>query len=295
MPHRHTPTDPATTTMHRELPSLVTGLLVACALTLASLPALAIEPSTSVGTLPTGTAALEPSMPVAAVALTSSTTPNASNEDAPVVPSAPVAPPAGSSTPALQGASTQFIPYSMTSQAAARLEPAASPALPAAKPKGAESLSAYVADRWSIGQEQALRLVNMAHRAAAEHAVDPLLLLAVAARESGFQYTGNAGSLDAEPNPKKVDPGTAHGLMQVAGRFHPDKMPVDSRGRMRVTTDEENLNIGAQLLRENLSLDQGDVGRALQRYNGNLRDAGQRFARYVLKVRRDLQRAIRVE
>jgi len=56
--------------------------------------------------------------------------------------------------------------------------------------------------------------------------------------------------------------------MQVVGRFHVEKMPVDSNGDMRVTTDAENLYIGSQILSEYLHREHGNLATcpaALQR------------------------------
>lgn len=155
----------------------------------------------------------------------------------------------------------------------------------------ATALPQYISSRWSIATSDARELVSLARRAAESHELDPYLVLAVIARESSFRHNGNAGSLRAGVPDADIDPGIAHGLMQVAGRFHEDKMPRDSVGRMRVTTAQENIDIGTRILREYLKQDGGNVSRALQRYNGNLSDPDRRFASYVLRVRDRFERA----
>lgn len=150
------------------------------------------------------------------------------------------------------------------------------------------ALSAYIAGRWKVEPQTAQRVVQLAREAAKIHELDPLLVLAVVARESSFQHNGNAGNLNPDVESDDIDPGWAHGLMQVAGRFHPEKMPVDEHGNMRVTTDEENLQIGSRILKEYLQRDRGNLTRALQRYNGNLVEGDTRFASYVLRVRTQL-------
>lgn len=150
------------------------------------------------------------------------------------------------------------------------------------------ALSDYIAGRWKVEGATARRVVQLAREAAKAHELDPLLVLAVVARESSFQHNGNAGNLNSDVESADIDPGWAHGLMQVAGRFHPEKMPVDEHGNMRVTTDEENLHIGSRILKEYLQRDRGDLTRALQRYNGNLVEGDTRFASYVLRVRTQL-------
>lgn len=167
---------------------------------------------------------------------------------------------------------------------------AKTPTTPAVEPKKSteSALAAYIARRWQVTLDTAHRVVGLAHESAESHGLDPLLVLAVVARESSFQHNGNAGPLVAAVPDSAVNPAVAHGLMQVAGRWHPEKMPVDEAGNMRVTTEAENLRIGSQILSEYLARDKGNVTRALQRYNGNLEDEEQRFATYVLRVRAQL-------
>lgn len=166
-------------------------------------------------------------------------------------------------------------------QEAAQSDPEADNAVEAA-------LASYISRRWFVAEDTARRVIRLAHEAAQAHKLDPLLVLSVVARESSFQHNGNAGTLVSDARVDDVDPRVAHGLMQVAGRHHPEKMPVDKNGRMRATTDAENLFIGAEILKEYLDRERGDLRRALQRYNGNLKDQQARFATYVLRVREKL-------
>jgi soluble lytic murein transglycosylase-like protein len=171
-------------------------------------------------------------------------------------------------------------------QALATAEPL--PSQPASLNAEEQALSAYIAARWKVELSAAQRVVQLAREAAKSNELDPLLVLAVVARESSFRHNGNAGNLNSDVENDDIDPGWAHGLMQVAGRFHPEKMPVDEQGNMRVTTDEENLHIGSRILKEYLRRDRGNLTRALQRYNGNLVEGDTRFAAYVLRVRTQL-------
>ena len=84
----------------------------------------------------------------------------------------------------------------------------------------------------------------------------------------------------------------SHGPMQVAGMWHPDAMPVDSDGRIRVTTTVENIIIGTQILGDHMRREGGNVRRALLRYNGTLNDASAKYANRVLRFRTDMQKAL---
>ena len=151
-------------------------------------------------------------------------------------------------------------------------------------------LPPYISDKWHVDEGRARRVVELAEAAAEQRAVDPLLALAVIAKESGFRYTGNPGDMSVRP--ARVDPLRPHGLMQVAGRSHPEKMPVDGGGNMRPTTTRENIAMGVGVLRDCIEREEGDVVRGLQCYNGNPSDAQARYARKVLRTREELRRAV---
>lgn len=153
------------------------------------------------------------------------------------------------------------------------------------------TLASHIAAEWSVPAEQSAALVHKAFAASAAYALDPLLVLAVMAQESSFRNFGNAHAWLRNPG-AEVNPMAAHGPMQVAGRWHPEKMPRDSSGRIRQTTLEENVQVGAWVLREYLDREDGDVHTALQRYNGNLADPDGRYATSVMRHLKSLERAL---
>ena len=164
---------------------------------------------------------------------------------------------------------------------------------PAAADHGA--LADYSSSRWGLGAREASKFVTSAATAAARESVDLLLVLAVIAKESSFVHLGNAGDLTRRAiseTTTDVDPLRPHGPMQVSGRWHPEKMPTDHAGRVRATTLTENIAAGTRVLREYLAREGGDLTRALQRYNGNLRDARARYASHVLRMREELRDAV---
>jgi soluble lytic murein transglycosylase-like protein len=71
--------------------------------------------------------------------------------------------------------------------------------------------------------------------------------------------------------------------MQVAGQYHAEKFPG---GTVRHTSVRENLDIGAQVLKEYLARERGNERRALLRYNGSLHISD----KYYRKVTRFKQR-----
>lgn len=155
------------------------------------------------------------------------------------------------------------------------------------------NLAGLISEDWRIPLDQAAHLVRKAFKAASEHSLDPLLVLAVIAQESSFRNFGNAHAWLRDKNgQQRVNPMAAHGPMQVAGRWHPEKMPRDSNGNVRITSLEENVRVGAWILKEYLQRDRGDLAAALQRYNGNRADPERRYANGVLTKLERLEQAV---
>lgn len=157
---------------------------------------------------------------------------------------------------------------------------------------GLEALPAYIRKRWGVDTKRAEEIVAAARTAAAKASVDPLLVLAVIAKESRFIHFGNPKNLAPDKKGQAVDPLQPHGPMQVAGRWHRDKMPRDSEGRIRPTSLRENILAGTQVLGEYLEKQKGDLWRALQQYNGCRTNDCDRYPSTVLGVRRDLERVV---
>lgn len=122
------------------------------------------------------------------------------------------------------------------------------------------TVTSYLVREWNLGKQYATQVASAVLSAARRHGVDPLLLMAVAATESSFNHSvGNPGGGN--------DPMKPFGIMQVAGRYHQDKFPEGSVTRTNVG---QNIDIGAQVIKEYLKLERGNERRALLRYNGSL-------------------------
>ncbi|WP_137917217.1 transglycosylase SLT domain-containing protein [Hydrogenophaga sp. 2FB] len=155
------------------------------------------------------------------------------------------------------------------------------------------SLAGLISEDWRIPLDQSANLVRKSFKAAAEHSLDPLLVLAVIAQESSFRNFGNAHAwLRDKDGQNAINPLAAHGPMQVAGRWHLEKMPRDEQGNVRITSVEENVRVGAWILKEYLQRDRGDLPAALQRYNGNRADPEKRYANGVLTKLGRLEQAL---
>ncbi|MBI2317373.1 MAG: transglycosylase SLT domain-containing protein [Betaproteobacteria bacterium] len=135
----------------------------------------------------------------------------------------------------------------------------------------------FIAKRYRVAHEEAARFVATAYRAGKESSVDPLLILAVIAVESGF-------------NPLAESVLGAKGLMQVMAKFHMEKVAL--HGDQDVLLEPEaNIRVGAQILREYLRRF-GETETALQRYAGALNDANSQYAGKVLAERLRIEQTL---
>lgn len=169
----------------------------------------------------------------------------------------------------------------------------------------------FISETFAVPAHEARHLARLAAEAVRPYestgspelaVLDWHLVLAVIAKESAFKFVGNPGdlrmtrsrvraSIAANGAVEGVDPLRPHGLMQVDGRWHPEKMPEGPDGQIRVTSDRENIRAGVAVLAESLKAERGDISRALQRYNGNLKDESRRYANKVLQWRQEIQMA----
>lgn len=138
----------------------------------------------------------------------------------------------------------------------------------------------FIASHWRVPQAHADEVVKVAYQAAALYNLDPVMLLAMAGKESSFRHLGNPGGGN---NPNKP-----FGIMQVDGRWHPEKFKY---GKAYVTTVDENIFIGARIVREYLDREKGDARFALMRYNGT-RWQDDRYYRGVASIQTQLATAM---
>ena len=134
-----------------------------------------------------------------------------------------------------------------------------------------------IAKRYRIADAAAAHFVSVAYRAADQHRLDALLILAVMAIESRY-------------NPVAESVMGAKGLMQVIPKYHQEKL-YEHGGDQSLLEPEVNILVGAQILRE-YHRRFGDVETALQMYAGALDEPTSAYSAKVLaeKARLDLLR-----
>ncbi|MBI4984161.1 MAG: transglycosylase SLT domain-containing protein [Rhodocyclales bacterium] len=138
-------------------------------------------------------------------------------------------------------------------------------------------LADFIAARYRVAPDLMAPVVACAYQAGSESAIDPLLILAVIAIESGF-------------NPAAESSRGAKGLMQVRAKFHMEKVAL--HGDEEILLDPQaNIRVGTQILREYLRRF-GATEAALQMYGGATNDPGAAYARKVLSERARIERTL---
>ena len=169
--------------------------------------------------------------------------------------------------------------FAPAAEAASAAEGGSVPAVAVESPLDVEqrTVAEYIAKRYRIADAAAAHFVAVAYRAADQHRLDALLILAVMAIESRY-------------NPVAESVMGAKGLMQVIAKYHPEKLS-DHGGERALLEPEVNILVGAQILREYYRRF-GDIETALQMYAGALDEPTSQYATKVLaeKARLDLLR-----
>lgn len=150
------------------------------------------------------------------------------------------------------------------------------PVKPVADEAAWDRLAGYLASRYQLTESYASRVIQAAREAAVYTVQDPILILAVAIKESTLRHIGNP---DGGADPRKP-----YGIMQVAGRWHPEKFGPTG---VRVTSLEENMLIGGKVLQDYHKKARGDVGVALQLYSAT---PGQSWYRdHIVRIHQQLR------
>ena len=131
----------------------------------------------------------------------------------------------------------------------------------------------WISDTYRVSGTALEPALMAAEDSAEEHGFDPLLIVAIMAVESSF-------------NPRAVSNMGAQGLMQVIPRYHHDKIGK-GQGKYALFDPELNVRVGTLVLQEGVQR-YGSLQRALQYYNGSLKDPHARYTRKVMAVKKRL-------
>lgn len=134
----------------------------------------------------------------------------------------------------------------------------------------------YLSRKYRVAATAIEPLMLAAQTAGARTGLDPMLLVAVMAIESGF-------------NPIAESPMGAQGLMQVIPRFHQDKLEAVS-GSSSLLDPVVNIQVGAMVLKEYIRRT-GSLEAGLQQYAGAASDEEGIYAAKVLAEKQRIESA----
>ncbi len=134
----------------------------------------------------------------------------------------------------------------------------------------------YLSRKYRVAATAIEPLMLAAQTAGARTGLDPMLLVAVMAIESGF-------------NPIAESPMGAQGLMQVIPRFHQDKLDAFS-GNNSLLDPAVNIHVGALVLQEYIRRT-GSLEAGLQQYAGAASDEEGIYAAKVLAEKQRIESA----
>jgi soluble lytic murein transglycosylase-like protein len=139
----------------------------------------------------------------------------------------------------------------------------------------ADRLSGHIQRKYQVPDHKADQIVVEAIRSGQTHQVDPELILAIIAVESTFKE-------------RAVSREGARGLMQVLPRAHPTKIQ-DIGGARALFDPVKNIHTGSRILNKYLDMHDGNLRRALLKYNGSLGTRSS-FADRVMRIYQDFRR-----
>ena len=169
-----------------------------------------------------------------------------------------------------------FLPYCVpkspfTSLSRTCVRPASVPVV--AAPTKKKELTQKIINRFAVSPTRAQEIVYVAHQEARKHHLDPLMVLSVIAAESSF-----------DPNARNAS--GALGLMQPIPRWHEDKITTLQLQPKDLTLIRPNIQLGTLILKGYVLKCDGDMVRALQKYNGSANDASRAYSNKVLQYYR---------
>lgn len=134
----------------------------------------------------------------------------------------------------------------------------------------------YIQESYRIDRGKAVAIVTEAVYNGSKHDVRPELILAIIAVESSYQE-------------KAVSRAGARGLMQIRPQAHPDKVRAIG-GAKALFDPKKNISAGVKIFNEYLSRSEGNLSKALLRYNGSLSDPSASYSRRVMGFYKKLKR-----
>jgi len=130
----------------------------------------------------------------------------------------------------------------------------------------------HLSQEYMVQPNELGQIWNLVVQETQPYSIDPFLMMAIIQEESSYQRMARSrvGAL---------------GLTQVMPNVHRARL----RSGENLTDPTVSIRVGTQVLHEYILLEKGNIPRALQRYNGSLKDSRQRYARHILAEKHKLE------
>ncbi len=137
------------------------------------------------------------------------------------------------------------------------------------KARKIDILVKHLAKEYKLNSPYTKEILYTLYNEAEKAKIDPLLFLSLIEVESSFDQfaKSNVGAI---------------GLSQVMPEFHQSKIRVIEKENLDLWSVRGNIKVGVKVLQEYISMSDGNIEEALQRYNGSLNDMSRKYSRKVL-------------
>lgn len=135
-----------------------------------------------------------------------------------------------------------------------------------------DPMLSQLSEEYGVQHKELSNIWNVVVEETQEYSIDPFLMMALIQEESSYDKTARSrvGAL---------------GLTQVMPKVHHARL---NRGEA-LTDVRVSVRVGVEVLHEYIQIEKGNIPRALQRYNGSLKDKKQRYARHILYEKSKLE------
>lgn len=146
------------------------------------------------------------------------------------------------------------------------------------KEKKMKNLTHYISARYKVELGTADTIVRTSFTESEKHNIDPLTVLSIMGVESSYNRFAKSHM-------------GAIGLTQVMPKYHKAKISALKKQNLDLFSIKGNITVGIQIIKEYLSISNGNIQRALQMYNGSTKDKKKTYSTKVLKKRNTLYEA----